>query len=246
MPSIFEVMMKISDAEEALDAADMRSKAAKCETLEAEKQWAQAYQLLEALRIELQVAEAEAAAATAAAVAAAIKRPDGTKYKWTHKYLPNTYIVAIQTKDGILQVKSVVNGVPEIRLARKLFTDLLAWDETLPMNQGKLTVTSAPITDKEMKMLFIKPLNATEDALQLKELEERFPGGVFVLSIPNKQPAVQYEISYKLVGNTYHQIYNEKLRMSFFNFADYGVLADEKPQLAVEWKGYYVDLSHLF
>jgi hypothetical protein len=37
-------------------------------------------------------------------------RPVGTKYKWTHKTNPETYRVAIQTKDGILQVKAVTDG----------------------------------------------------------------------------------------------------------------------------------------
>jgi hypothetical protein len=85
----------------------------------------------------------------------------------------------------------------------------------------------------------MKPLEATEDALQLKELEERFPGGVFVASTMRKQ----FEISYKRVADAYDQIYCAQMNMSFFNFRDY---CGDKIQLMVEWRGLYINLSHLF
>jgi hypothetical protein len=204
----------------------------------------------------------EEAAAELAAALAALTHPVGTKFKWTHKTNPETYRVAIQTKNGILQVKAVTDGRlhvheectcgpcwefennapwrPKKPLTKTFFADYEAFDATLPMNQGKMVITSAPITDKALKALCMKPLEATEDALQLKELEGRFPGGVFVLSTPK----TQFEISYKRVANAYDQIYYAKIDMSFFNFSDY--CGQEKIQLMVEWHGLYIDLSHLF
>ena len=208
------------------------------------------------LNIELQTAEA------LASVPVTLARPVGTKYKWTHKDNPETYRVAIQTKRGVLQVKSVNDGVPELHetmctcsrcweflhlapgakkpLKTAYFPDLTAWDNTLPYLMGKLVITSAPISDKALKALCMKPLEATTDALKLKELEERFPGGVFVLSTPK----TQFEISYKRVANEFDQIYYAKINMSFFHFSDY--CGNMKIQLLVEWRGLYIDLTHLF
>ena len=262
MSSIDQLKMKIAEAEETLDAADMHCNAIDYEQIEAEKQRVQAYNDLYNLNIELQKAEAIASASALATELSKLRRPVGTKYKWTHKGNPETYRVAIQTKNGVLQVKAVTEGIIHFHnecncvpcwefennapwrkrkpLETTFFKDLAEWEETLPMNKGKLVITSAPITDKALKALCMKPLEATEDALKLKELEERFPGGVFVLSTPK----TQYEISYRYVKEIHHQIYYAKIDMSFFNFSDF--CGTMKMQLMVEWKGLYIDLSHLF
>lgn len=186
------------------------------------------------LYIRLQKAEARAS----------ISLPIGTKFKWIEAGNPETYRVAIQTKDGVLQVKSVTNGGGDCDNRGKLklthFADEYEWRNTIDEANGTLTITPPRITNKALKDLCMKPLASTEDALILKELEERFLDGVFVLSVPKKQ----YVISYKLVANTYHQIYSDSINMSFFHFSDYG--SGSKPQLMVEWRGLYIDLSHLF
>ena len=209
------------------------------------------------LNIDLQ--EAEAIASTQAPT---LQSPVGTKYKWTDKANPQNYRVAIQTKDGILQVKSVNNGVAEVHedcgcspcwesennapwrprkpLKKHFFPDRAAWEATLPLYTGNIVITPAPITDKALKALCMEPLKAWGDALKLKELEARFPGGVFVLS----SPKTQFEISYKHVDNVFHKIYYAKIDTSFFNFSDF--CGTMKTQLMVEWHGLYIDLSHLF
>jgi len=264
MSSIDQLKMKITEAEEMLDEADMRCDAIDYEYVEAKKHRAQAYNDLYNLNIELQKAEAIANAEAAAAIASAaeasnLRRPVGTKYKWTHKKNPETYRVAIQTKEGVLQVKSVTNGVAEFhedctcgpcwefehnapwRKAKPLkhlfFADLTAWDNTLPENQGRLVITSAPITDKALKALCMKPLEATEDALKLKELEERFPGGVFVLS----SPSTGKQIEIKAHGMAIYCLKPNMVCCTFKQFFN-----DDKVQLMVEWRGLYIDLSHLF
>jgi len=184
-------------------------------------------------------------------------RPIGTKYKWTHKTNPETYRVAIQTKDGVLQVKSVTDGAAEVHedcgcspcwefennapwrlrkpLTKTLFADLVAWDATLPYLAGKLVITSAPITDKVLKALCLKPLDAKMDAHKLNELEERFPGGVFVLSTPGKQFVI------KSRGTAIYSVNPNIVCLTFMQFG-----GENKPHLMVEWRGLYIDLSHLF
>jgi hypothetical protein len=267
MASIEMIKNKIAAAADILDAAEMRFNDADYESLKAERerteadtQRAEAYQVYYNLNIELQTAEAEAAAAAAEAAVAAFKRPVGTKYKWTHKNIPDTYCVAIQTKQGVLQVKSVVRGVPELHedecgcgpcwefennapwrpkkpLKQKLFADLAAWDDTLPMNQGKLVITSAPITDKALKALCMKPLEATWESGQLEELQKRFPEGVFVLS----SPSTGKQIEIKAHGMAIYCLNPNMVCCTFKQFFN-----DEKVQLMVEWRGMYIDLSHLF
>jgi hypothetical protein len=274
MTSISAIYSKILKAEYVMENAQMRHKNATdtvtlmkyklanaeeelCKVVEA---CADAQATLYELNIELQKAEALAAVPV---VPPTLARPVGTKYKWTHKDNPETYRVAIQTKNGVLQVKSVNDGVAEVHetfctcapcwefshsapwrkgrpLKQQFFADLTAWDETLPYLMGKLVITSAPVSDKALKALCMKPLAATTDALKLKELEERFPGGVFVLSTPK----TQFEISYKRVNDEFDQIYYAKINMSFFNFSDY--CGNMKIQLMVEWRGLYIDLTHLF
>ena len=243
----------ISEAKDWIRAADERFTNAEEEYMKAKDERTNANHALYYLNIDLQKAESEVI----------LRRSVGTKYTWTHKDNPETYRVAVQTKHGVLQVKSVTNCVAERhsdtcectpcvefassapwRKARPLkqlfFADLDAWDATLPYLMGKLVITSAPITDKELKARCMEPLTATEDALKLKELEGRFPGGVFVLS----SPKTQFEISYKRVNDTFDKIYYAKIDTSFFNFSDF--CGTMKTQLMVEWRGLYIDLSHLF
>jgi hypothetical protein len=93
--------------------------------------------------------------------------------------------------------------------------------------------------DDMIKSMCGDPLQATTDALQLKELEERFPGATMVLSTNH----AQYEITYK-EEQPYGNIYCKKIDISAPFFRDFG--AGDKPQLMAEWNGLYIDLSHLF
>jgi len=256
MSSIEMIKGYISEAEDRIRAATERFTNAEEEYMNAKDERTNANHALYYLNIDLQKAEALAAITTS------LRRPVGTKYTWTHKTNPETYRVAVQTKHGILQVKSVTNCVAERHgdtcectpcaeftssapwrkakpLKQLFFADYPTWSATLPDMLGKIVITSAPITDKELKAHCMEPLTATEDALKLKELEGRFPGGVFVLSTPK----TQFEISYKRVNDTLDQIYYAKIDMSFFNFSDFG--GSMKTQLMVEWNGLYIDLSHL-
>jgi hypothetical protein len=196
-------------------------------------------------------------------------RPEGTKLKWVSSSNPETYRVAIVKKHGVIEVKSVTDGrgychnsatcqckpCSEINLSARLgvarppwlngppliktfFETEAAWCLSLPVG-GVLTITEPQLSDLALKKLCMKPLTSVTDALKLKELEERFPGATMVLSTKDRQ----YEIAYKQ-DPFYGEIHCEKERICAQFFAGFG--AHGKPNLMAEWKGLYIDLSHLF
>jgi hypothetical protein len=128
------------------EAAEATVAAAREKLIAAEEKAAAAKQEAVAAR----VAE-ETLLATAAAAAAEVAPPAvGTKFKWTSESNPETYRVAIVTKNGFLQVKSVTDGAGESDtmrtidgkhpLIKKLFADEAAWRSSLPEG-GKTEVS---------------------------------------------------------------------------------------------------------
>ena len=256
MSMIAAIHAKIAEAEKVLDNADMRCNEVEYTYVEAnrdaETQREEAWQVLHELKNELKRAMDLDTALLK------LRDPIGTKYKWTHKGNPETYRVAIQTKDGILQVKAVTEGIIHFHnecncvpcwefennapwrkrkpLETTFFKDLAEWDATLPMNKGKLVITSPPITDKTLQALIMKPLKATWESGQLEELQTRFPEGVFVLSSPRTGNQIEikahgmaiYCTSPNIVCCTFKQFFN-----------------DTDVHLMVKWRGHYIDLSHL-
>jgi hypothetical protein len=191
-----------------------------------------------------------------------------TKLKWVSVSDPETYRVAIVKSDGILEVKRVTEGggychdtttcdcVPcaEIRLSERLgvprppwlarnplrktfFETEAAWRDTLP--EGVVTITDPPISNRALRLLSTKPLENATDALRLKELEERFPGATMILTTHTGQ----YEVAYE-PDPVNDNIYSEKAQICAPSFSDFGVRG--KPNLMAEWRGLYIDLSHLF
>lgn len=195
-------------------------------------------------------------------------RPPRTKLKWVSVSDPETYRVAIIKNDGILEVKRVTEGggychdtttcecVPcgQIRLSerlgvprppwiarnplRKTFFETEAdWRATLP--EGVVTITEPPISNRALKALCMKPLENATDALRLNELEERFPGATMILTTHHGQ----YEVTYK-PDPVHDNIYSENGQICAPFFSDFGVRG--KPNLMAEWRGLYIELSHLF
>jgi hypothetical protein len=127
-----------------------------------------------------------------------------------------------------------------------------AWLASLPARgaHGSVKVTVPTISDRKLKRLSCTPLSGTNDALKLKEIQERFPGGTIVFNT-GKQ-FLEIEHLYQDIA-TYpedwcHLIRSKEQERSVYNFLD---LADPprpngKPQLMAEWNGLYIDLSHLF
>lgn len=185
-----------------------------------------------------------------------INYPVGTKLKWVLN--EETYRVAIVTKKGVLQVKSVQDGGGEcheegcgcghcweylhnapwrhqLPLKKTFFASEADWRKSLP-SSGEVIVTCPKISDNTLHKLSCTPLNATTDPAKLKELQERFPGGVFVLTTNDEQFEVEY---------FFHNILCRKKEFMGTSFSHFGYVAD-KPNLMVEWNGLYIGLSQLF
>lgn len=140
-----------------------------------------------------------------------------------------------------------LSGAP---LVKTLFATEAAWRASLPGGglRGSIKTTVPAFSAKKLKQLSCTPLTGTTDALKIKKLEERFPGGTLVLTTPTEQLEIEY-IYYDMA--TYpeawcHQIYSKKLERSVFHFTDFDLGESVRPQLMAEWNGLYIDLSHLF
>ena len=190
-------------------------------------------------------------------------RTERTKLKWVLN--PETYRVAVATKDGILEVKNVSDGsgdchnykvcaclpCKEVRisggrlppwrkglpLVKTIYDTEAAWRESLPEG-GTITVTDPRPSNKALKALSMAPLESTTDSLKLKELEERFPGATMVLTTKDQHYEVRYQYN-----PVYGNIRCDDAHISAPCFAFFG---DKKPSLMAEWRGLYIDLSHLF
>jgi hypothetical protein len=120
------------------------------------------------------------------------------------------------------------------------------YDLNIRLQIAETTEALSVVSDEELKELCNTPLKGATDALKLKELEERFPGATMVLTTATEQLEIEH-VYYEM--STYpetwcYQIYSKKLERSVFHFTDFGLTA--RTQLMAEWKGLYIDLSHLF
>ena len=209
--------------------------------------------------IETEKLESEAAKAIARAPTFH-RRPEGTMLTWTSNKNPDTYRVSIVMKKWkITQMRSVTDGYAEghydgcdcaacLLYAQGMsskpmkvtfFDDEYAWRKTLDMENGTITVTPPPISDTLLKRLSSEALKGTTDEEKLKELDERFPGGAFVLTTMYGK----YTIIYK-ENPVYGNIHCEDAHITAPRFDHFG--ASDKPWLMVEWRGHSIDLSHLF
>ena len=81
--------------------------------------------------------------------AAPLPAAPGCKFRWTLD--ENNYRVAIMTAKGLLEVKSVVNGVTEMvytRVKKTLFPNETAWRASLPLDGRGTTELSDPLAEK--------------------------------------------------------------------------------------------------
>lgn len=117
--------------------------------------------------------------------------PVGTKLSWKHPdgasewYSPNRR-TAIVVKNGILQVKEVIDGTTSMSssnatswahdiVAQKFFSSVADWKATLPAG-GSVTITEATedYSIPSIKRKAAKSVEATTDAGYIKELQQRF------------------------------------------------------------------------
>jgi len=121
---------------------------------------------------------------------------DYAKFKWTLD--ENNYRVAVITKKGLLQVKSVTNGKPELHTSNSrasplkltMFPCESAWRKSLPPG-GNVDVTPSRfgMTERRFQKFCNDPLVSTTDPLKLREIERRFPGARIIFHSPEDERA---------------------------------------------------------
>lgn len=198
--------------------------------------------------------------------------PEGTKLKWVSSSNPETYRVAVVKKNGILEVKNMEDSVAlchdtftcicvpcsEINLSRRLGVPMPPWRPRRPLVKtlfetgadwcrslpvgGVLTITEPQLSDRALKKLCMKPLFMLTDGGRLEELEKRFPGATMVLTTDKEQLEI---VSMNDREINQYRIYCENRDEIRQKFADFGGTPG-KPNLMAEWKGLYIDLTHLF
>jgi hypothetical protein len=171
-------------------------------------------------------------------------RLERTKLKWVSKKNPETYRVAIVTKNGILQVKAVNDGMGDCcgqrRLKKTFFKNEAEWRDSLDETIGGVSITPPNIKDTMLLSQIEKPLVATlKDPYKLFILESRFPGGIFYLCTETKNIHIKTHGSFK---NTL--ILDVEENALFNSFEE--ITFKKKPLLMVEYKGHYIGLDHLF
>jgi hypothetical protein len=171
-------------------------------------------------------------------------RLERTKLKWISKKNPETYRIAIVTKNGILQVKAVNDGKGDCcgqrRLKKTFFKNEAEWRDTLDETIGGVSITPPHIKDVNLLYKIEKPLNTTlKDPYKLFILETRFPGGIFYVCTEKKNVNVKTYGAFKdslILDVEENALYN--------SFEE--ITSKKKPLLMVEYKGHYIGLDHLF
>jgi len=123
---------------------------------------------------------------------------DYAKFKWTLD--ENNYRVAVITKKGLLQVKSVTNGKPQLQTSNSrtsplkltMFPCESAWRKSLPPG-GSVDVTrqhfGGNFGERRFQKFCNDPLVSTTDPLKLREIERRFPGARIIFHSPEDERA---------------------------------------------------------
>jgi hypothetical protein len=115
--------------------------------------------------------------------------PIGSKFRWDLN--GNTYRVAIMTSKGVLQVKSVTDGVTDEdsigRIKRTMFPNEAAWRASLPEGDA-VTPLTGPDTRSQIQKRLDAPLQSHGDAEKIGEFMDRFKirSDVIISTSPNK------------------------------------------------------------
>jgi len=183
----------------------------------------------------------------------------GTKIKWILN--SETYRVAIQTDRGFLEVKAVIDGggvchnddclctpCNELRLSpappwrskqrplkKTYYNDERDWLNSFDQKDGYFVITQPK--DKYIPGQYLA-LDATTDALKLRELEYRYPSGEFyIYTKEGEYVGISYDVSH-------NNIFNKEYSFNSTQF--YGISGYDKPTIYVLYKDHNIELSHLF
>lgn len=138
--------------------------------------------------LELNALMATSAVAAPVPAPATETYPIGTFLRWKHPedatewYTPNSR-TAIVVKDGILQVKEVINGIPTMtnttgqsrsKVAKKFFSTVAEWKASLPEGGAVTTKAGEDYTTPSIERKAAKPIEAADDISYIKEVQKRY------------------------------------------------------------------------
>ena len=164
-------------------------------------------------------------------VAAPESYPVGTKLSWKPNsdtdrwYHPNSR-TAIVLKDGILQVKETIHGVPTMtqtgglyeRVARKFFSSLADWKATLPADGA---ITASVVTEDfslpSIQRKAAKPVAAESDIDYIAELQKRY--SVHAILHEDLSPLEKYNRSIEYITD-FAETFNSVMRSSSIRSAN--------------------------
>jgi hypothetical protein len=177
-----------------------------------------------------------------------IDKPLKTKVKWVLDV--DTYRVAIITKDGILQVKSVTDGAGDCHidncncvpcwefnnnvpwrlrkpLNKVLFTNEADWRASLPAG-GEIIFSPPELTNRERVLLLTTPLSGANDALKLEELHARFPGKKIIYKMNYDYSGTSFQIeAFRRIHDGMPLIYCRETNESFANLREFSLKPTE-------------------
>jgi hypothetical protein len=174
----------------------------------------------------------------------------GTKFSWTDAINPEKYRIAIQTRKGVLEVKTDEGP------SKKFFESPASWKKTL--RKGPIKITS-PATDDILSSL---PETFT-DSQKLRELERRFKVRSECLLSPMGDLSLTHKTAnkvgiYRKISDPptylgyYYSPSGEELMVdsdgnSFKTFYGAGsYMTDGMPTLVVYYRGRYLNVSCLY
>jgi hypothetical protein len=172
----------------------------------------------------------------------------GTKFSWKDSKDPKIFSIAIQTKNGVLQVKTH-NGT-----AKTMFHSPAEWRRSLP--KGSVTITS-PVTDDILSSL---PEGFT-DIQKLRELQRRFKVKTECTLLPSGHMNVVHKTSNKI--GIYRNLTDLPTYLGYYysNGEEYMIdetgnyfktfygagshMTDGKPYVVAYYHGHYLNLTSL-
>jgi hypothetical protein len=141
-----------------------------------------------------------------------------------------------------MYTNQIIKIKKKIEATKNALKDLYLYLEATELKEYEayINLQTAEVTgdhfDAAVEELCLKPLEAKTDALKLKELEERFPGAIMILSTGNKQYAINHQYN-----PVYDMIRCEDANITTPFFKDFG----SKWRLMAEWHGLYIDVLPL-
>jgi len=188
--------------------------------------------------------------------------PIGTFLRWRHPdgadqwYAPNSR-TAIVIKNGILQVKEVINGKPTMTntpgtqwqtVAKKFFSTVAEWKASLPEGGAITTRAGEDYTTPSIKRKAAKPIEAADDISYIGKIQQRY--SVHARLTQDLSPMEQRDNMISTVANLVADVNRQLASPTLKNprqatNQDVGIALDKMHQISRSIKSYTAHLSAL-